>query len=542
MRWMYVAAILLLQLAHARLIVDWPQKRSLDEKKAMAIAFVEDQLQQHAVPGFALSIVYQNETVLTRGFGTKQYGNDSNVVTENTQFQIGSFTKTFIALGIAKLVDEGRLSWDDPVKLRLPWFELVDKYAEKYTTLGDLAAMNSVFGAYEGDIALNLALYLDEQTLVRTLRSFQTTRHLRPGYAYANLNFVILGQVIAHQTNTTWAQYLDETLFKPLGMVNTYASVPDVPSNGDLSFGHVICNGKVAGPYHLRSSPEIALGYKNGRDASGSIISTAADLAIFSKFLLLKDDGIFRSPTTIGAMITGHTIAPMAASKAKVLGYAYAPDGSAMTAGYGFDVTSAVMFGHHYFDKGGDMIAFKTRNGFLPKEQLGIVLLANAEAQDGPFEDAVLSDRMRTYLAGIFLDIPERTLVTGLEEATAAANALRPPSPCNARVFGGASWAELSDPIPVAAQNALIGSYAATISTEYYGNLTISRGQNSALQLQYGAYSAPVYFARNSATTLLWALDAMSTGGLSFPVDGLNTSTPTLFVDDGLVFTKLSYS
>ena len=112
-----MAAIILLLLAHAHVIVDWPHKRSLAEKKAMAIAFVEDQLQQHAVSGFALSIVYQNETVLTRGFGTKQVrstcsnyavwiglsrisvvqcGNDSIVVTENTQFQIGSFTMTFI--------------------------------------------------------------------------------------------------------------------------------------------------------------------------------------------------------------------------------------------------------------------------------------------------------------------------------------------------------------------------------------------------------------------------------------------------------------
>ncbi|KDO20260.1 hypothetical protein SPRG_14396 [Saprolegnia parasitica CBS 223.65] len=534
---MYVAVILLLQLAHARLIVDWPPKRSLDEKKAMAIAFVEDQLQQHAVPGFALSIVYQNETVLTRGFGTKQYGNDSNVVTENTQFQIGSFTKTFIALGIAKLVDEGRLSWDDPVKLRLPWFELVDKYAEKYTTLGDLAAMNSVFGAYEGDNGWSFGVLPDERSLVRALRSFKTTRRLRPGYAYANMNFEILGQVLEYQTNTTWAKYLDATFFQPLGMVNTNGAVPDVSANGDLSFGHVICNGKVAGPYDLRSSPEIALGYKNGHLAAGSMLSTAADLAIFSKFLLSKGAGIFRSPKTIEAMITGHNFQAMFAPLAKLVGLSYNPDGGAMTAGYGFDIIGNVMFGRHYFEKGGDTIAFKTRNGFLPKEQLGIVLLANAEAHGGPFEDVVLSDRMRTYLAGIFLDIPERTLVTGLEEATAAANALRPPSPCNARVFGGASWAELTDPIPVVTEHALIGTYVASISTEYFGNLTIARGDNGSLQLQYGVYTAPISFARNSTTMLFWALEAMSTGGLPFPVDGLNTSTPTILVD--VPFTKV---
>ncbi|EQC31973.1 hypothetical protein SDRG_10487 [Saprolegnia diclina VS20] len=144
---------------------------------------------------------------------------------------------------------------------------------------------------------------------------------------------------------------------------------------------------------------------------------------------------------------------------------------------------------------------------------------------------------MRTYLAGIFLDIPERTLVRGLEDATAAAQALRPSTPCAPRVFDGASWAELSDPIPAATQNALMGSYVATISTEYYRNATISRGESGDLVLQYGAYTAPVYFARNSTTTLLWATDAISIGGPTFGVEGLNTSSPTILVD--VPFTKV---
>ncbi|EQC31974.1 beta-lactamase [Saprolegnia diclina VS20] len=141
--------------------------------------------------------------------------------------------------------------------------------------------MNSVFGAYEGDIVWGISVHPNERSLVQSLGTFKTTRRLRAGYAYANLNFEILGQVLEYQTNTTWAQYLDATFFTPLGMVNTYGAVPDVPATGDLSFGHVICNGKVAGPYDLRSSPEIALGYKNGHLAAGSMLSTASDLALF---------------------------------------------------------------------------------------------------------------------------------------------------------------------------------------------------------------------------------------------------------------------
>ncbi|EQC31975.1 beta-lactamase, partial [Saprolegnia diclina VS20] len=78
--------------------------------------------------------------------------------------------------------------------------------------------MNSVFGAYEGDNGWGFGVLPDERSLVRALRSFKTTQRLRAGYAYANLNFEILGQVLEYQTNMTWSQYLDTTFFTPLGM------------------------------------------------------------------------------------------------------------------------------------------------------------------------------------------------------------------------------------------------------------------------------------------------------------------------------------
>ncbi|KAF0704493.1 hypothetical protein As57867_007318, partial [Aphanomyces stellatus] len=46
--------------------------RSVAEKRAMAIAFVEKQMQEHPIPGLSLSVVYKNETVIAQGFGTKQ--------------------------------------------------------------------------------------------------------------------------------------------------------------------------------------------------------------------------------------------------------------------------------------------------------------------------------------------------------------------------------------------------------------------------------------------------------------------------------------
>ncbi|CAK4755731.1 unnamed protein product [Aphanomyces euteiches] len=87
-----------------------PSTLSLDDKKKAAIDFVQDQIKAFKLPGVALSVVLKNETILSKGFGTKELGNAKASVTGKTQFQIGSLTKTFVALGIAKLVDEKKLS------------------------------------------------------------------------------------------------------------------------------------------------------------------------------------------------------------------------------------------------------------------------------------------------------------------------------------------------------------------------------------------------------------------------------------------------
>ncbi|KDO20261.1 hypothetical protein SPRG_14397 [Saprolegnia parasitica CBS 223.65] len=464
--------------------------RSLQDKKAEAIAFIHDQMATHALPGLALAVVYKNETIIASGFGTKQYGNDTNAVTADTIFQIGSFSKTFIALGIGKLVDEGRLHWDDPVKLRLPWFQLNDKYAEEYTTLGDLLAMNSVFASGQGDEAWMLG-GVDERAAVRAAAYLDTDgRPLRPGYAYANMNYEILGQVIEHQTNQTWSQYLHTTFFTPLGMTHTYGAVREVPSSGDLSFAHYHCNKLVAGPFDQSASPEVVL---NGNDyiAAGSIVSSAGDLAIFSKFLLSKGAGVFRSPAIVDTMITGHNINTMFSALGPFMGYAYDADGDALTAGYGFDAVGDIMYGYQYFDKGGDTFAFKTRNGFIPTEDLGVVLLSNSEGRGGAFSDSWIEDRIRTYLLGIFLDVPQATLKATYESARAIADASQPSTPCDAHLFQGSPWSSVGSPVPTSDRRALVGTYVSAASPAFYGTLTLSEG-NGSLLLHYGRDTAPV--------------------------------------------------
>ncbi|KAG9409970.1 hypothetical protein AC1031_018000 [Aphanomyces cochlioides] len=496
--------------------------RSIAEKKAMALAFVGKQLENSSTPGLLLSIVYKNETVVARGFGTKQVGNPHTPVTSSTLFQIGSYTKTFVALAIGKLVDERRLNWNDPVKQHLPWFTLQDKYAEKYTTLGDLLAMNSVFGLGQGDQVSGMGVYPTERELVRAFAHLNTTRPLRAGYAYSNLNFNVLGQVIEVVTNQTWFGYIKSALLDPLGMNETFARPGDATNVADLSGGHLSCGGKVLGPFDQdKTSMITTVGGMQGLDSSWSIVSSANDLSKLSLFLFLKGHGVYKSPAIIDAITTGHTVLNTVLfvdlDRGDALGYTFKADGSTVAAGYAIDVVGNVMYGYDFYTKNGDMIAFRQRNGF---------------PTDGAKSPSYfLFDRIRAYLLGIFLDVPTDQLDALWNQGVAdAPDAEAHLEACDGHYFKGEPWETPGVVIPSEVQGALVGAYVSTDSPDYYGKVTIAKQGNDGLALTWGIYSKPLV-ATKDPSTFIWALD-YGAGTITVNVAGLNSSRPKLALNN----------
>jgi CubicO group peptidase (beta-lactamase class C family) len=89
------------------------------------------------VPGISVAIVKDGKIVLAKGYGVRKLG-ESTSVDEHTMFGIGSNTKAFTAAALATLVDEGKISWDDPVYQRLPGFVMYDPYVSHEMTIRDL--------------------------------------------------------------------------------------------------------------------------------------------------------------------------------------------------------------------------------------------------------------------------------------------------------------------------------------------------------------------------------------------------------------------
>ena len=121
--------------------VEQPQLTDLEE-------FIASVIQETKVPGLALAVIKGDEVILARGFGKRNIADDLDV-TPHTLFAIGSSSKAFTAMGLALLVDEGKVEWDTPVKHYIPSLKLYDHIATERLTPRDLLIHNSGLPRYE---------------------------------------------------------------------------------------------------------------------------------------------------------------------------------------------------------------------------------------------------------------------------------------------------------------------------------------------------------------------------------------------------------
>ena len=181
-------------------------------------------MQQKHLPGLALGLVYQGDLLWGKGYGVANI-ETGKPVTLDTRFRIASISKTFTATGILQLRDAGKLRLDDPVSQVLDWFDLRYRDAPEITIRNLLThtsglprdSVNAMWTDCEAP---------DWDDFVAQTRSRQPTRAPYEDYAYSNLGFSLLGGIIAVASGQSWADYLQQHVLEPLGMIETYP-VPD---------------------------------------------------------------------------------------------------------------------------------------------------------------------------------------------------------------------------------------------------------------------------------------------------------------------------
>ena len=190
------------------------------------------QLTQGRTPGAAVLVVQDGRVVHKKGYGLADIA--ANIpITPNTAFDIGSISKPFTAMGIMMLAERGKLRYGDSLSR---FFPELPSYAQKIT-IWHLLHHTHGFPDYEG-LFVNSGM-IDkeyplpfkgkrggfEPTIKDTLRLLAQQKELRfaPGdkYEYGGSGYVLLALIIEKISSKSYAQFLKENIFQPLGMNST---------------------------------------------------------------------------------------------------------------------------------------------------------------------------------------------------------------------------------------------------------------------------------------------------------------------------------
>jgi CubicO group peptidase (beta-lactamase class C family) len=346
-----------------------PSKPAADSTTFSAIdACVDEQMHRLKIPGLGLAIVQGDEIVYQRGYGRARPGGEAP--TPQTPFFIGSLTKSFTALAVLQLVEAGKIELDAPVQRYLPWFRIADPHASAEITVRHLLNQTSGLSASSGEIPL---ANFDgspgaAECQARALSTLALTRPVGLAFEYSNANYNLLGLIIESATGQSYADYVHEYIFTPLGMSHTYTS-PAIAKQNGLAVGHQYW---FAIPFAVPNMPA-----PHGSLASGQLISSAEDMAHY--MIALLNEGYYDDAQVISAAIINESHRGVADFQA--MGLSLGQYGM----GWFIDKIGGTKLVWH----SGTNPDFAAYMALLPEQKRGVVLLFNASHH---WMNPVLSD------------------------------------------------------------------------------------------------------------------------------------------------------
>lgn len=312
-------------------------------------AFVE-KFQMVPEMGIAVGIVRGQELVYFKGYGYRDR-EKKLPVTVNTRFAIGSVTKNFVSTSFALLQQEGRLRFSDPVRTILPDFELELSEVAKQATFEDI---------FSHQVGLPRHDFLWYFTPFSASELFQKLRHLendkREGMGfrsgkmqYNNLMFMVAGLALEKIVAKTWTNYVRDSFLLPLEMNDTTFSI-DGFTGGESALGY---------------AREEALPYKSldSVGPAGSINSTIKDMAKWVAFHL-------SGSTKNGQLLSQESLENLHKSRSSM-------GVGGIQLGYGLALMVSKVGDHEVIHHGGNIDGFSAMMAFVPKQNVGIVVLTN---------------------------------------------------------------------------------------------------------------------------------------------------------------------
>jgi CubicO group peptidase (beta-lactamase class C family) len=268
---------------------------------------------------------------------------------ENANFEIGSVTKQFTAVAILKLVEAGKISLDDDFTTYLKY----DTKGRKIT-IDQLLNHTSGIASYTEieEFGSLVPQALPRDTLLRILETKDLL--FEPGEAliYNNSAYFFLGLIIEKVTGKTYEEYLNEVIFEPLSMNNTYyCSTRKVVKNKAYGYDY--------SPENLNQKEYLNHTWPY---AAGSLCSTTEDLLVWMKAI---HNGELLTKEQYQELITPKTL----------------NDGTPLR--YAIGLSHYKNYGNEEISHGGGIPGFLTQTKYFPKEDLYIIGFTNTAGPRG---------------------------------------------------------------------------------------------------------------------------------------------------------------
>lgn len=234
-------------------------------------AYVQKGMDQLSIPGAAIALFADGKVTHVNGFGRAD--RSGTPVTAQTPFQLGSVSKSFAALVILQLADEGRLSLDAPVSQYIPDFQTRDKAASDLITVRHLLNHRSGLSTIDGNRD-QATTYRGADAMARAAQKLHRAKLIaRPGeqFAYSNANYALAAHLIEAVDGRPFEEAVEARIFEKLGMKNSFVQVPkagaNLPATGHTQWlGWTVQRDFTAG--RMMAGP-------------GGITASAEDLAIY---------------------------------------------------------------------------------------------------------------------------------------------------------------------------------------------------------------------------------------------------------------------
>jgi CubicO group peptidase (beta-lactamase class C family) len=328
-------------------------------------AYMEQTLKDWNTPGVGVGIVVGDKLVFAKGYGYRDYEKKLPFTAKTLQ-PIASNSKLFTAVAAGMLVEEGKLTWDKPVRESVPVIQFYNDQLNNNVTLRDMLSHRT--GVTRHDLIWFKSPFTRKELFER-LKYLEPQEPMRETFLYNNLMFAGVGQIIELKSGKRWEDFVRERIFTPLGMDTTCYTIADMLKQPDYGV-----------PFReKRDSFEL---YKipyyedtEGVAPAGAIISNIDELSHW--LIALMNDGKYNGKQVLPANVLKATLQPAIAlpnTLGEALGY-----WELLNPAYGMGRQTASYRGKLLTYHGGDLPGFHSQISFMPNDKIGVIVLVQTD-------------------------------------------------------------------------------------------------------------------------------------------------------------------